>query len=77
MKADSPSPDFGTLLGATPGMGTQLGLEDDWAYNVIKLHGNFSEIWERNIGMESPYKLERGVNALLRDGGVMFPLILD
>jgi general L-amino acid transport system substrate-binding protein len=44
---------------------------------VIKRHGNFDEIWQRNIGRGSSYGLERNVNALIRDGGIMFPLVLD
>lgn len=77
MKANPPSPGIAKLLGATPGVGTRLGLDDDWAYNVIKQHGNFNEIWERNIGMGSVYKLERGVNALLKNGGILYPLVMD
>ncbi len=77
MKANPPSPEISKLLGATPGMGTPLGLEDDWAYNVIKAYGNYAEIWDRNIGADSPYKLERGINALVQDGGVHFPIIVD
>lgn len=77
MKANPPSPEVSKLLGATPGMGTPLGLEDDWAYNVIKAYGNYGELWDRNIGKNSPYKLERGINALVGDGGVQYPLILD
>ncbi len=77
MKANPPTPSVAKLLGATPGFGGQLGLEDDWAYNVIKTHGNYSEIWERNLGNGSPYGLARNVNGLIRDGGIMFPLVLD
>jgi general L-amino acid transport system substrate-binding protein len=77
MKANPPTPRVAKLLGATPGFGAQLGLQDDWAYNVIKRHGNFDEIWQRNIGRGSSYGLERNVNALIRDGGIMFPLVLD
>lgn len=77
MKANPPTPEVSKLLGATPGMGTPLGLKDDWAYNVIKQHGNYAEIWDRNIGKDSPYKLERGINALVQDGGVQYPIILD
>lgn len=77
MKANPTTPSVGKLLGATPGIGTRLGLSDDWAYNVIKKLGNYSEVWERNVGGESPYKLERGVNALWQDGGVLYPILID
>lgn len=65
------------LLGVTPGIGERLGLSDDWAYNVIKQVGNSAEIFSRNIGAESVYKLDRGLNALWNDGGVIVPMILD
>ena len=44
--------------------GTPLGLTKDWAYQAIKGTGNYGEIFERNIGTQSPLKLERGLNAL-------------
>jgi len=65
------------LLGVTPGIGERLGLSDDWAYNVIKQVGNSAEIFDRNIGAGSVYKLDRGLNALWSDGGVIVPMILD
>ncbi|MBB3610869.1 transporter substrate-binding domain-containing protein [Rhizobium sp. BK602] len=77
MKAAPPSPAIAKLLGAAPGMGAPLGLDDNWAYNVIKTVGNSSEMWDRNIGKDSPYKVARGVNALVRDGGILYPLVLD
>lgn len=77
MKENPPNPAVAKLLGATPGIGTQLGLEDDWAYNVIKKFGNFADIWRRNVGEDSPYKLDRGINATYKEGGVFYPLVLD
>lgn len=77
MKANPPTPAIAKLLGATPGVGTPLGLSDDWGYNVIKAVGNYAEIWDRNIGKDSPYKVERGVNALMKNGGIHYPLVLD
>lgn len=77
MKANPLTPGVATLLGSSPGIGTRLGLNDDWAFKVIKEVGNFSEIYERSLGMQSPYKLDRGVNALLKDGGVLYSLVMD
>lgn len=71
------SPQVARFLGVDPGVGQRLGLSDDWAYNVIRLMGNYGEIWERNIGMDSPFQLERGLNALWMDGGVHFPVAFD
>ncbi|MFX7914652.1 amino acid ABC transporter substrate-binding protein, partial [Acinetobacter baumannii] len=49
------------LLGVTPGIGKALGLQEDWAYQVIKQVGNFGEIYDRSLGQGSPYKLDRGL----------------
>jgi general L-amino acid transport system substrate-binding protein len=65
-------PDIKRLLGATPGNGRALGLDERWAYNVVKAVGNYGEAYERNVGMNSPIKLTRGLNALSSAGGLMF-----
>ena len=77
MKANPPNSTIGRLLGATPGIGKRLGLDDSWAYNVIKAMGNYAQMYDRNLGKASPYKLDRGINALYNKGGVLYPLILD
>lgn len=77
MKANPPSASIERLLGASPGMGERLGLEDDWVYNVIKAVGNYSEIYERTVGTGSVYQLPRGPNKLWSDGGLLYPLVLD
>ncbi|MXN17867.1 transporter substrate-binding domain-containing protein [Pseudooceanicola sp. GBMRC 2024] len=77
MKANPPSNEIAKMLGVTPGMGTPLGLSDDWAYNVIKTVGNYSEIFERNLGQGSPYKMPRELTALWNQGGVLFPYVID
>ncbi|MGR9459381.1 transporter substrate-binding domain-containing protein (plasmid) [Rhizobium leguminosarum] len=76
-KANPNSPEVEKFLGVTPGYGTRLGLSDDWAYNMIKEVGNYAEIYDRTLGKDSPYKVERGKNALYRDGGVLYPLSID
>lgn len=77
MKANPPTPAIATMLGVTPGVGTRLGLNDDWAYQVIKQVGNYDEIWERDLGKGSAYGLSRGVNGLIRNGGILFSLTMD
>jgi general L-amino acid transport system substrate-binding protein len=62
------------LLGLVPGYGKALGLDESWAFNVIKQVGNYSDVYERNFGSGSPLKFARGVNALLGKGGMMFAL---
>ena len=65
-------PDVRHLLGITPGNGKALGLDEAWARNVVKAVGNYGEVYERNVGMGSPIKLARGLNALWSAGGLMF-----
>jgi general L-amino acid transport system substrate-binding protein len=64
------------MLGVLPGIGASLGLDDRWAYNVIKQVGNYGEIFDRNVGPASPLKLERGANALWTKGGLMYGMPL-
>jgi general L-amino acid transport system substrate-binding protein len=68
----SANPNIKRLLGASDQMGDKLGISNDWAYNAIKQVGNYGEIFERNVGMKSPLKLERGLNALWTEGGLMY-----
>jgi len=69
---DSRDPDIRRLLGVTPGNGKALGLDERWAYNVIKSVGNYGEIFERNVGSASPIRLARGFNRLWSAGGLIF-----
>ncbi|HXK18806.1 MAG TPA: amino acid ABC transporter substrate-binding protein [Polyangiaceae bacterium] len=64
------------LLGVKAGNGKALQLDEKWAYNIIKQVGNYGESFERNVGMDSPLKLQRGINALWTKGGLMYPLPL-
>jgi general L-amino acid transport system substrate-binding protein len=60
------------FLGVTPGNGKALGLDEKWAYNIIKQVGNYGEVFERNVGKDTPLKLERGLNDLWTKGGLMY-----
>lgn len=75
LRADPPSTQIGKFLGVTPGYGERLGLDDDWAYNLIKEVGNYAEIYDRNVG--GPYSVPRAMNNLYTNGGVFFPLMVD
>ncbi|HYD65221.1 amino acid ABC transporter substrate-binding protein [Azospirillum sp.] len=68
----SKDPDVLRLLGVTPGMGAALGVDEKWAYNVVKKVGNYGEIFEKNVGKNTPLKLERGLNALWTQGGLQY-----
>lgn len=74
---ESDDPKIQRFLGVEPGNGQALGLDEKWAYNIVKQLGNYGEIFERNVGAKSPIKLERGYNRLARDGGLMFPLVFN
>ena len=68
----STNPEIQRFLGVTPGMGKALGLDENWAYNIIKQVGNYGEIYDRNVGPNTPLQLERGLNALWNQGGIMY-----
>jgi general L-amino acid transport system substrate-binding protein len=76
MKKSSTSPEVQRLLGANGDFGTKLGIGNDWAFNAIKAVGNYGEMFARNVGDKSPIKLERGLNNLWNNKGLMSaPLI--
>lgn len=52
--------------------GTGLGLADDWAAQVVGQVGNYGELFDRNLGGGSVLQIERGMNKLWRDGGLMY-----
>ncbi len=68
----SPDPEIQRMLGTVPGMGKSLHLGEDWAYQIIKQLGNYGELFDRNIGKDSPLNLDRGINALWTQGGLMY-----
>jgi general L-amino acid transport system substrate-binding protein len=68
----SNDPEIQRFLGVTPGLGKALGLDENWAYNIVKQVGNYGEIFERNVGVDTPLGLERGLNALWNNGGIMY-----
>jgi len=72
LKSDNPT--IKRLLGATPGMGKNLGLDEQYMLRAIKQVGNYGEIFERNLGKGSALKLDRGLNALWTKGGLMYAM---
>ena len=71
MKA-SKNPSVRRLLGVEGEYGAAVGLDNDWAYQIIKLVGNYGESFDRNVGAGSPLGIARGQNALWRDGGLQY-----
>jgi general L-amino acid transport system substrate-binding protein len=70
----SNDPAIKRLLGASDEMGAKLGLDSKWAYNAIKRVGNYGEIYERNMGLDTPLGLQRKLNELWTKGGLMYGL---
>jgi nitroreductase len=60
------------LLGVESGYGAMLGLSDDWAANILSQVGNYSESFEKHIGPNTPINIQRGLNALYKDGGILY-----
>ncbi|MCP3871480.1 MAG: amino acid ABC transporter substrate-binding protein [Gammaproteobacteria bacterium] len=72
MAASSKDPNVRRLLGQEGIKGKGLGLSDTWAANVVKQVGNYGEMFERNVGQDSPLKISRGLNALWSKGGIQY-----
>ena len=70
LKSDNPS--IKRILGVTPGMGKALGVDEAWVVNIVKQVGNYGESFERNVGMGSPLKIDRGLNNLWTKGGIQY-----
>jgi general L-amino acid transport system substrate-binding protein len=72
MRRTSQNPDVRRLLGADPLLGNALKLDPAWAFNAIRAIGNYGELFERTLGPKTPIGLERGLNRLWTDGGLMY-----
>ena len=70
LKSDNPA--IRRLLGVEGNFGKGLGLTKDWAYRIIKAVGNYGEIFDHNVGKDSPIKIARGLNALWNQGGLQY-----
>ncbi len=68
----SDNPAIKRLLGVEGDFGTPVGLTKDWAYQIVKLVGNYAEIYEKHVGPNTPIGLARGLNALWMDGGIQY-----
>jgi general L-amino acid transport system substrate-binding protein len=68
----STDPKIMRFLGVTEGNGKALGLDEKFAYNIVKQVGNYGEVFERNVGVNTPLGIERGLNALWTNGGLMY-----
>lgn len=69
---NSDDPAIKRVLGTEGAFGEALGVGNDWAYNIVKQVGNYSETFDRNVGPDTPLAISRGVNALWSDGGLQY-----
>jgi general L-amino acid transport system substrate-binding protein len=69
--ATSQDPEVKRLLGESGSIGVDLGLDNQWALRIIKAVGNYSEVFDRNIGKNGVLKLDRGLSALWNKGGLL------
>lgn len=72
MAAKPTTPDIKHLLGHEGSYGKDLKVSKDWVVNIVKQVGNYGEIFERNLGMGSELKIQRGQNALWNKGGLQY-----
>jgi general L-amino acid transport system substrate-binding protein len=68
----STSPDVRRLLGAEGKFGEQLGLANNWVADLIRLVGNYGEVYQRNLGVDSRLGIPRGLNELWTMGGIQY-----
>jgi general L-amino acid transport system substrate-binding protein len=68
----SANPEIKRFVGTEGNYGEQLGLSKDWAVRIIKQVGNYGESFERNVGLGSSLKIERGLNKLWNKGGIQY-----
>ena len=70
--ASTTNPREMSFFGTEGELGAFLGLSSDWAYNVISQVGNYEEIYNRNLGPDTPTYIPRGLNSLYTDGGLLY-----
>jgi general L-amino acid transport system substrate-binding protein len=68
----SSRPDIKRLLGTEGAYGEQFGLAKDWVVRIVKLVGNYEEVFERNVGTGSALGISRGLNRLWTNGGIQY-----
>ena len=69
---DQKDAELNRMFGTEGEYGAMLGLSKDWVVDVLAAVGNYGEIFEANIGVNTDIGLARGVNALWTDGGLIY-----
>lgn len=72
--APTKNPEVNRMLGTEGNLGAMIGLDKDWAVKAIKAEGNYGEIFEKNIGENTPVGLARGLNAQWTQGGLQYAM---
>ncbi|MBT5295022.1 MAG: amino acid ABC transporter substrate-binding protein, partial [Octadecabacter sp.] len=72
LSAGTNNPEINRLLGTEDELGAKIGLDADWAMNAIMAGGNYGELFEKNIGENTPIGLARGLNAMWTEGGLIY-----
>lgn len=72
MRASATAPEVRRMLGLEGDLGLKLGLTNDFSYNILKLVGNYAEVYDRNLGPNTPTAIPRGLNSLYTDGGLLY-----
>jgi general L-amino acid transport system substrate-binding protein len=68
----SEKPEIKRFVGTEGAYGEQLGLSKDWAARIIRHVGNYAEVYDRNVGVNSPLGIPRGLNQLWSEGGIQY-----
>lgn len=66
------NPSINRIAGTEGDFGAMIGLDKQWAVRAISAVGNYGEIFERNIGVNTPLGLARGLNAQWTNGGILY-----
>ena len=74
LRAESKDPVQRRILGVEGDLGKNLGVANDWGYQIIKQVGNYGDVYEKHVGPNTPVGLARGVNALWTDGGLQYAM---
>ena len=74
IRSSSDSPEILRMLGVEGNSGADMGIDNDWAYNIISQVGNYQESYDRNVGKNSPLGLARGVNDQWYRGGLLYAM---
>lgn len=70
--AASQKPEVKRFMGVDGAFGEEMGLSKDWAARAIGAVGNYAEVYERNLGVDSPLGIPRGMNQLWSRGGIQY-----